>query len=269
MARMSDRDRILNFLADSDGLSSQLVKTELNLSSDRYDSVIGELIADKLVEKYRCRGGGIRLTKKGENAKTEQIEAISSVGKESQLYDPFVKFLRSAAEENEALDVICPTHALRARGKWQNPDVTRISIEHYRYLRRFRIHVTTYEVKQFPRWDVGAVFEAASHHRFSHQSYVVLEWPKKEILPFSLADATYRVDQIARECQRHGVGLATIEPHYSSYRFHERLAPKPILPTDADVDAWLDYVFSRLDTSRSEFEEAIETAQNLGETVAK
>jgi hypothetical protein len=105
------------------------------------------------------------------------------------------------------------------------------------------VTVATYELKQFPRWSVNVVYEAASHRRFSHEAWIVLEWPNG--VEFSLTDPTYKLDQIARECQRFGIGLATLHPYYTSHRLRPRLDPLPNNPDDEDVEAWLDYIFSR------------------------
>jgi len=118
-----------------------------------------------------------------------------------------------------------------------------------------RIVVTTYEIKQFPRWSVNAVYEAASHYRFAHKAYVVLEWPKN--VEFSFQDPKYRLNQLYRECVRHGVGLATLEPYYNSYRMYPHLDPHPLVPQDEAVDSWLDYMFTRLESQRVAFEELL------------
>jgi hypothetical protein len=256
MPRLSDRDRILRLLSDSEGLSNLRVKTELGLADERYEKVRGELIQEGLVEKIRGRGGGVRLTRKGEKEILDIDEPTSTVGREADLYEPLRKFLEKQASEDSVKSVICETHNLKVRGKWQNPDVTRISIEHHRNLRKTRVAVTTYEVKQFWRWDTGTVFEAASHHRFSHESWVVLEWPNGA--EFSLTDPTYKIDQIQRECQRFGVGLATFHPFYNSYRLRPRLDPRPSIPDDQDVEAWLDYVFSRNAEARKKYNQQID-----------
>lgn len=243
MPKSSDRDRILLLLSETDGPSNFRIRTELNLSDDRYVVVRKSLVDDKLVEKYVCRGGGIRLTRKGEKESPAYEGASSNVDNEAALYPHLIDFLEEQAQEDEIQAVLCPTHFLKARGKWQNPDVTRIVIVYYPNLRKTHVTVTTYEVKQFPCWNVSAVYEAAAHHRFSHEAYVVLEWPNG--VDFSLTDPTHKLDQIARECQRFGVGLATLHPYYKSYRLWPRLEPSPGTPDDEDVEAWLDYMFSR------------------------
>lgn len=254
MPRPPDRDRILSLLANADGLSNPRVKTELNLSDQRYEEVRDELLDEGLVEKYVCRGGGIRLTPEGEDAVPTEDEAPeSTVDRETGLYGPLVDVLRGQADEDGIEAVVCRTDRLRARGKWQNPDVVCIAVERYPRLHRHRVVVTTYEVKMFPKWDVRAVFEAASHQRFSHEAWLVLEWPND--VDFSLTDPTYKLDQIARECQRFGVALATLEPYYSSYRLRPRVDPMPQAPQDEDVEGWLDYVLTRRPEASHDFED--------------
>jgi hypothetical protein len=148
---------------------------------------------------------------------------------------------------------VCVTGRARARGQWQNPDVTRIAVERYHRLHANRIVVTTYEVKQFARWDVSSVYEAASHQRCSHEAWVVLEWPNEGI-EFSLTDPTYRLDQLARECQRFDIGLATLHSYYSSFRLRPRIDSVPHTPGDEDIERLLDRVFSRYSTAEKEFE---------------
>lgn len=259
MARTSDADRILTLLAASpQGLSNQRIKNELNLRDERYDAVKQELLEAGEVEKYVCRGGGIRLTAKGDVAAKPQVEAeakkaTSSVKKEENLY-PFLidALLREAPD-----DVVFNTGSLRKRGKWQNPDVTQVSVEVYRRLRKKNIVITTYEVKQWGRWDVTAVFEAASHARFAHETWVVLEWPASAG-PLVVPDP--RVDQLLRECQRFGVGLATLQPHYTKYRLYEYLEPDPRAPGDAEVENWLEYALSRNKAAASRFDDMLQKA---------
>jgi hypothetical protein len=134
-----------------------------------------------------------------------------------------------------------------------------VAIEQYHHLRRAHVTVTTYEVRQFPRWTTEVVYEAASHHRFSHEAYVILEWPSEE--KFSLTDPTYRLDQIVRECRRFGVGLSTLEPYRNSYRLYPRLEATPRIPDDGDVEEWLDYVFSRNTGALKAFDDRMHTVQ--------
>ncbi len=255
MARPSDRERVLNLLAETGGLSNARIKLELSLGDERYDEVRASVIHEELAEKYVCRGGGLRLTRKGEREVSPKYETTSSVEKEKDLYAPLVDAIQRDSPESLAFD----TASLRKRGKWQNPDVTQVSVEVYPTLRKRRVLLTTFEVKQWGVWDVNAVFEAASHARFAHEGFVLLEWPEKG---FTLSDP--RLDKVVRECQRFGIGLATLEPHYKHYRMHVRLEAASNEPSDASVEEWLDYALSRREEAMDRFVSLMnETDQRL------
>lgn len=258
MAKQKDIDRVLALLSETEGLSSRRIKLELNLSDERYDIVRETLLDGGQVEKYVCRGGGLRLSKVGEAQVNVSQDYQSSVSKEYDLYTPFKNYLDAQNAADEINSVVIGTHNLRSKGKWQNPDITEVQISYYRYLFKTEIAVVTYELKQYPNWDVRTVFEAASHHRFAHEAHVVLEWPNTA--QFSLTDASHRMEQMARECRRFGVGLATLHKHYSGFRLHQRLEARPHVPSPQDANAWLDYTFSRLPASRQEFEKRIKGA---------
>lgn len=246
MARTTDRERLLALLAEAGGLSSARIKVELHLGDERYEQIRSEVIDEGLAEKYVCRGGGLRLTKKGERDVSPEYEAASKVEKETDLYEYLVEALSRESPESVVFD----TGSLRKRGKWQNPDVMQVSVEVYPRLRRRRVLITSYEVKQWGRWDVNAVFEAASHARFAHAGFVVVEWTDSN---FSISDP--RLDQIVRECRRFGIGLATLEPYHSRFRLHVRLEPDDGRePIDAEVEEWLDYCLSRRSDAADRFD---------------
>ena len=247
MARTTDRDRVLGLLAETPGLSSARIKTALNLGEDRYDNVRDELIDDGLAEKYVCRGGGLRLTKKGERDVSPEPEGESAFDREATMYEPLIHALKGDAGDGS---VIFETASLRQRGKWQNPDVTELRVDVFPRLRQRRTLVISYEAKLWGAWDINAVFEAASHARFAHESYLVLEWIEKG---FSLDDP--HLDQVVRECRRFGIGLLTLEAHYKSHRVHIRLEAHRKDPKDNDVEAWLDYALSRRDEAETDFNE--------------
>lgn len=252
MVRPTDENRVLWLLAEAAGLPNSRVRTELGLSDARYLEVRDQLLEGGLVEKYRCRGGGVRLTSRGEvKVYGAPLHGESAVAHEKDLYAPLIDRLSRDASEDAIEAVLVDTSNLRKRGKWQNPDVTRVTVESYRYLQTFRAMVTTYEVKQWGRWDISAVFEAASHDRFVHEAYVVLEWAKG--VPFDAPEHQPGMMQIASECRRFGVGLARMTPHYSGFRFSVDIEPTQREPHDRDVDAFLDYMFERRRHAREQY----------------
>lgn len=107
-------------------------------------------------------------------------------------------------------------------------------------------------MKPWNGWGIDVVFEAAAHRRFAHESIVVLEWVKDA--NFSISDPSYKVDEIARECQRFGIGLSTLRPWYSSYRLHTHIEPVQHSPNDSAVENWLEYLFDRRPALKKEYE---------------
>jgi len=252
MARTADRDRILALLAETSGLSNARIKVSLNLGDDRYETVRAELIDDGIAEKYICRGGGLRLTKKGERDFSPETEGESAFAREDELYGAAIEALGQDAGEGS---VLFETASLRKRGKWQNPDITELRVDLFPRLRQVRTLLITYEAKLWRRWDINAVFEAASHARFAHEGFLLLEWIEKD---FVLDDP--RLEQVVRECRRFGVGLATLESYYSHYRVHVRLDAKRNTPKDNDVEEWLDYALSRKRDAETEFDRLMDAA---------
>lgn len=55
-------------------MSNLKIRTLLNLSEETYANVREELLQARLVEKYACYGGGIRLTRKGKRHLKEDQE---------------------------------------------------------------------------------------------------------------------------------------------------------------------------------------------------
>lgn len=99
MGRQPDRVKILNLLDEKGGLPNRQVKRALNLSDARYGAVRNELKRDGLVEKYRCRGGGLRLTRKGKKAASQAGALVLEENKGVPQDDPeALKSLRRAAD---------------------------------------------------------------------------------------------------------------------------------------------------------------------------
>lgn len=237
---------MLWLLQEQGGTSNQQVRSVLTLGDDRYKKLTQQLLTEGIIEKFRCRGGGIRLTEKGSKAGALP-EAESAVQKEKDLYAPFITALEYEVAENEEAGLLFNTSALRKSGKWSNPDVTKVSVRAFPILRSHKVLVTTFELKQWKRWNVDAVFEAASHRRFAHESYVVLEWAKD--VPVE------GLEEITSVCSRFGVGLMTLHPYYSSFRHIVELEAEPNVPPEDYVEEYLGYVFERDGKKKDAYDE--------------
>ncbi len=245
MSRPADTDRLIWLLQEQGRSSNRNIRSTLKLSDDRYAKIKQELLDEKLIEKVKGQGGGVQITTRGMKEKTLP-DAVSSVENEKALYSPFVSILDAEATENEEPALVIDTSALRKSGKWSNPDVTKISIRKFPILKSHRVLLTTYELKQWKRWNVESVFEAASQRRFAHESYVVLEWAKGE--------EVVGLEEIASVCSRFGVGLLTLHPYYSSFRYTVQLDAEKHETPDDYVEEYLGYVFEKNEDAKQKYE---------------
>lgn len=247
MAKSSDVDRILRLLYENTSMSNAQIKARLNLKDDRYTTLKDQMLADTLVERSRGRGGGIKITRKGEKqVAASDHDQTSTVSKESDLYNPFIETIEAEIIENEENAVALNTSALRKRGKWSNPDVIKITQRAFPLLRISSINLITYEIKQANKWDASSVYEAASHSAFSHESYVVLEWEKDQDF-----DDLYEIIPV---CQRFSVGLITLQPYYSSFRYIIHVESEKRNPLPDLVEDYLTYIFDRIPAHKGKFE---------------
>ena len=253
MTRPADKDRLIWLLQEQGRSSNRNVRSTLKLSDERYAKIKQELLDEKLVEKVKGQGGGVQITARGMKEKTLP-DAVSSVENEKALYEPFVKVLDAEATENEEAALVIDTSALRKSGKWSNPDVTKISVRKFPILKTHRILLTTYELKQWKRWNVKSVFEAASQRRFAHEAYVVLEWAKGEEVA--------GLEEMISVCSRFGVGLLTLHPYYTSFRYAVQLDAEKHATSDDYVEEYLGYVVEKSEATRQRYE-AVCAAQDV------
>ena len=106
MPREKDSDRVVQLLYETEGLSNARIKNELGLGDDRYIEIKDLLLSEGLVEKYKCRGGGVRLTRQGEKASPKTNEYESSVKNEKELYSHLMKFVEKQSEDDEIKSMV-------------------------------------------------------------------------------------------------------------------------------------------------------------------
>lgn len=243
MSHKNDEEKVLRHLKQG-GVSNNRLLERTELSEERYTGAKRRLLEAGLVEKMAGRGGGLRLTRKGaREANKLSSVGTSSVDRERELYEPLIGCLQEDDDGDGAPLTVGDSSSLLVRGKWSNPDVTMVQVKEYPNLFRKEIYITTFEVKQWDRWGVSAAFEAASQARFSHESYLVLEWAKE--VRFNLEDSIYRIDQVVAACNRFGVGLATMTPHRSSWKFEIHVDAIPRNPNPYEADLFLETFFER------------------------
>ena len=176
-----------------------------------------QLVDDEKIIKTRGQGGRIALNilRAGSRADKEETKAEISqeiekatdeIKEEHKLYEPFAQSIRRRAKDEGAENTIVEITARQGKrqtgGEWSRPDVCQVSLRKLRYLGQKVVEVTTFEIKTGD-CDVRAVYEALSHSRRAHRSYLAIYLPTAT----ENADVQERMDRIKAECARSGVGL--------------------------------------------------------------
>lgn len=231
-------DQILAALPrDGSAMGNVRLRSRLELDNETYLSAREELLAAGLVRLGRGRGGSLarREAAGSTSAKTD----ARLVSKESQLYEPFVEWLRTTA-----LDATMPfAHAgvtatprgrSRVSGQWSRPDVTAVQVASYAWLPDVVLDVSTYEIKPAGQAQrLESVYEAAAHARWAHRTSLVIEQSSET---GSLQDA------IMDELQRFGVGLYVMwRREDGEFEAREELSPKRKSPEPEALDELLEY----------------------------
>jgi hypothetical protein len=176
-----------------------------------------ELLNKDMVEIGRGQGGRIRRADSYVSeiaGKIKKEEVVTTVVDEKELYKHIEEWLRhnekprleqEALRENAHARVfVKDTSSMRNIGKWSNPDIMLVSIVNYNVLKKKAWTIYTYEVKKYDKnkmRDPANVFEAASHQKGAHYSYLVFETVEEdgeESPPEEISDAL----------ERFGVGFA-------------------------------------------------------------
>lgn len=160
-------------------------------STDDFWRYRKELLDKDLIEIGRGQGGRTRRADSQVKIFAKEIEAGSEIAaSESKLWDPVAEWLLKNKKpdlEQEAFKhhkaharVFVKNTASQHRvGKWSNPDVMLVSIVHYSVLKKKDWIIYSYEIKSskypYKLRDPANVFEAASHQKFAHYSYLVFE----------------------------------------------------------------------------------------------
>jgi hypothetical protein len=177
MSRIADRDRIVKLLQGSDGqnLGRRDIIDTLNLSDDRYNDVADELCEEDVVAKNRGRTGGLRLVAAARPARpvSKRRSEPDEAPRESELYPPFGRYVRSQAERNDGKSVVLETHQRRI-GKWRTPDFVEVRVTPFATVGQWELRIVAYELKRAGAYNAESVLQAAAYSQFAHESWLVV-----------------------------------------------------------------------------------------------
>ncbi len=253
-------------------MGNTFLRRRLGWPDEDYWKARKELLEVGLIETGKGRGGSVgrietEVVKGAEailakevlpEAKEEVAAKAELVEDETDLYEPVKKWIettfgRPVDEVGDYFMVkvtASPSGRKRESGQWSRPDVTSVQVSAYDLVPNPDVEVTSYEVKRYEDApNLSSVYEAASHSRWAHFTYLVVE--DSEVVPLVLSE------RFERELGRYGVGLVKMLKQDSSYKFSEALEPTFQPPESKDLDELLKGLFANDDKNLKKFKRAI------------
>jgi hypothetical protein len=171
---------------------------------------------------------------------------ISGVKSESELYPHIKKYFDEewgpgyTTPDYYCSIITATTKGHRIRGLWSRPDVSILTVTKYQFLPTKLVEVTTIEAKRYGDATPQAVFETASHSKFAHQSYLIIEW-----LEDTNIDDTdnENVKRILKEAQRFGIGIIQMKNNRGKWEFRDMLDPQRHEPEPEDCNTFIEQNF--------------------------
>jgi hypothetical protein len=216
----------------------------LGITTDDFWNYRKELLDNHLIQIRRGRGGSVaRIQEFVEEHKVRLPPTL--VKTEDKLWDELKKWLDKnqvkGDEESGWQAWAVVTATARRSGHWVNPDVVLVEVTSYEYLRT-DVAVTTYEIKRYsPQMDNTWVFEAASHSKGAHYSYLVVENSKN-------AKTDEPPAELSPDLRRFGIGFGWLylNPDTNEYEFEEILEPVRTNPDPENENNLLENFVNKL-----------------------
>lgn len=116
-----------------------------------------------------------------------------------------------------------------------------LTVSKYEFLPQKYLGLSTIEVKRYADIGLPAVYEAASHSKYAHQSYLVFEWLEEIEFAKSGEDAL----RLIREAERFGIGLVQMKRGDDGvWRFLHILEPEVRDPSPEECNEFIQERFT-------------------------
>lgn len=246
-----DKETLLKHVPQN-GLSigNVTLRKQLRWDEERYWQTRDALVDEQKISLGRGKGGSVRRVEaatvissgvsidgpgKGGTEETDEhigeeslygkIETVlrEKWGKEFRLQDSF--FVQTTAKQGRH----------DTGGKWSRPDLIVVSVQSFQNLPGKFVDITTFEVKTHDNFDLTAVYEALAHLRAANRAYLLISRPRH-----LSDDLEERVESVAEEASRHGIGLIVAHDVTSYAEWHFRVDPQVNQPEPARLDEFLE-----------------------------
>ena len=225
------------------------LRSLLDLDNETYTRARNELDVAGLIVRGRGKGGTIARAEA--RAESSPASRARLVGKESDLYEPFLAWIQAELEGRPGFAHAKRTASAKgwasSSGKWSRPDVTAVQVLTYEWLPQVTVEILSYEIKRFAdAQKLESVYEAAAHQRWAHRASLVVELDREAgALPDAMLD----------EIRRFRLGLYVMRRRDDN-AFEIREEIEPARTEDAqpeDVNEMIDTFLGRDTDLRNEY----------------
>jgi hypothetical protein len=141
----------------------------------------------------------------------KKLKLRPGVGDETELYKHIKQWIDGKEKKKYAFKgeyisrVTGPSKGQKRKtGFWSRPDVTVVTVANHEYLPHRTVEITTVEAKRYRDIKLFGLFEAVSHSKFGHRTYLAVEWRRAE----EIDDCTDEdIREILKEALRFGIGV--------------------------------------------------------------
>ena len=226
--------QLLDAIPANKSVGNSALREQLGWDEATYWSLRNKLIEEGLLEKGRGRGGSVRRI-----AKVAPIAQTAAPTREIQLYDQVLKtiqtdWVRDYRSDSAIAEITAHQGRRETGGRWTRPDVTLASYSTYPYVPGKHFDVTTFEVKKHGALDITVVYEALSHRRAAHYSYVLAQIPED-----ASPEDVEILDDIVSEASEHGIGVVTFSAADNYETWEVRVEADRNEPDPADLNDFL------------------------------
>lgn len=237
-----DRERLLGLVpSDGKSISNPSLIRQLGWDSAHYYELRDSMVDDGLLVVGRGRGGTVKRVvahvPEGPAA-SEPTDELRRV-EEEDLYEPMRDVLSNDWVRDRRLgqfhvEVIARQGRRETGGRWSRPDLVVLAMTRFRFVPGSQFDVITFEVKCFDALDITVVYEALSHRRSATHANVLVYLPDEEAP--HLQDA---LEDVARECERHGIGLIVAADASDYNAWDERVTAVRFEPDALKLDEFI------------------------------
>ena len=231
--------RLLASMPPQGPIGNGALRYKLGWDEDRYWYIRNRLLQVGVLVTGRGRGGSVLRVVPVVSSDAERLGTVAPRIAEKDLYDPIVFTIRSHwVPDHQIQDFVIDCTAQQGRrdtgGKWTRPDITLASCNTYKFVPGKQVELNTFEIKTYDGLDVTAVYEALSHRRAAHYSYVLAYVPESE-----RAVLKSLLHRVRGDADEHGVGFIVVAEAADYETWDFEVEPSRNDPDPADLDNFI------------------------------